>query len=72
MHDFLTSLPEQTLGIIYMVLGTLILLDSMGIIHVHILVIIIALLAIANGFFLVHGPKKLQHLLDRVQIKHKK
>jgi hypothetical protein len=72
MRNFLANVPEQAVGMIYMLSGLLILLDTLSIIHASVLIIIIALLAIAHGFYMAQGPRIVSKLLENVHINKKR
>lgn len=67
MSNPLQTMPDNVIGLILLVFGGVVLLDSWGVIHAGILIQIGAVIALWYGFMLVHGPRRLRALLERFQ-----
>jgi hypothetical protein len=72
MQNFTKNLPEPVIGLLYVFLSIVILLDAMGAIHATLLVIPAAFLGLWYGFILLQGPQTVRNLLERVQINGKR
>jgi|GEM_PF-5675208 len=71
MSNILQTMPDYVIGLILLIFGGLVLLDTWGFIQAGFLIQIGALVAIWYGFMLLNGPKRLKMLLEKVQLPRK-
>lgn len=71
MTNVLQSMPDHIAGLLLLGFGGFVFLDSWGVIQAGFLIQIAALVAMWYGFVLLHGPKRLRNLLDKMQMHRK-
>ncbi len=67
MSNALQTVPDHIVGLILLGFGGFVLLDSWNVIQAGFLIQIGAVIAMWYGFVLLHGPRRLKMLLERVQ-----
>lgn len=69
MNNAFKSIPESVAGFLYIIAGTIILLDALGAIQAGLLVFIGAIFLIWHGFVLLNGPQRISMLINKFQKK---
>lgn len=69
MTNIFNRIPEPFAGMLYMLFGTITLLDALGAINASLLVIIGSFFFLSYGFILVQGPSRFKKILKRLQKK---